>query len=51
MLSMWKRIMRRPNGISLRECDLIVGFLVSWFLVFGVYALSFEVYSPCIRIM
>ena len=49
MLSMWKRIMRRPNGISLKECDLIGGFLV--FLVFGVYALSFEVYSPCIRIM
>ena len=34
MLSMWKRIMRRPNGISLRECDLVVGFFLgSWFLV------------------
>ena len=34
MLSMWKRIMRRPNGISLRECDLVVGFFgfLVWFL-------------------
>ena len=24
--------MKRPNGISLKECDLIGGFLVFWFL-------------------
>ena len=28
MLSTWKRIMRRLDGISLKECDLIGGLLV-----------------------
>ena len=41
--------MGRPEELSLKECDLIGGLLV--FLVFGVYALSYEVYSPCIRSM
>ena len=41
--------MGRPEELSLKECDLIGGLLVFW--VFGVYALSYEVYSPCIRSM
>ena len=42
--------MGRPEELSLKECDLI-GVFGFGFLVFGVCALSYEVYSPCIRSM